>query len=270
MVTSVNLSLAMLAGRSGGGVDPSLIARAAARGASGAVFSGGDVSGALLQAERNEARDLVAARNSPEVKRDIARFEKVLAKAKTIDEFLNDPVARKVFMRANGLGDQADYVGLVKKALTADLNDKNSLPYQLGYANRAWIETAVKYNFKLFGVLSLKTEAAKKEIIDAYVGEARLDRLDQTLPGLGTAVMFKKQAASFDSPIKILGSALAREVVTVAFGIPAQIAVQSIKAQEKAVASRMDAKKLAEPAYANSVAQRYLIQINGGNGGIYA
>jgi hypothetical protein len=94
--------------------------------------------------------------------------------------------------------------------------------------------------------------------------------LDEQLPGLGSAILFKKIAKDLDTPIKILGSALGREVVTTALGLPKQIALQSLEAQEKAITQRMDAKKLKQPAFVDKLVQRYLIQLNGGMSGITA
>lgn len=46
--------------------------------------------------------------------------------------------------------------------------------------------------------------------------------------------------------------------------------MQSLAAQEKAINQRMNPAKLADDAYADIVAQRYLIMLNGGQGGITA
>jgi hypothetical protein len=74
-----------------------------------------------------------------------------------------------------------------------------------------------------------------------------------------------------DITIHVWGSSwTGREVVTVAFNIPKQIAIQSIEAQEKAINQRMSPAKLANEAYADIVAQRYLIMLNGGLGGVTA
>jgi len=105
---------------------------------------------------------------------------------------------------------------------------------------------------------------------DDYVAEVRLDTLDDQIPGLGSAVLFKKIAASLDTPVKILGSALGREVVTTALGLVRQVAVQSLEAQEKAITQRLDPKKLKDPEFVDRLVQRYLIQLNGGTSGVTA
>ena len=58
--------------------------------------------------------------------------------------------------------------------------------------------------------------------------------------------------------------------MTTALGLPKQLAVQSLEAQQLAIRQRMDASKLKEPAFADKIAQRYLIQLNGGASGLTA
>jgi hypothetical protein len=83
-------------------------------------------------------------------------------------------------------------------------------------------------------------------------------------------VLFKDIAANLEDATDVLGSPLGREVITVAFNIPKQIAVQSMVAQEKAINQRLNPARLADPQYADMIAQRYLIMLNGGLGGVTA
>jgi hypothetical protein len=50
-----------------------------------------------------------------------------------------------------------------------------------------------------------------------------------------------------------------REVVTVALGIPKQIAFQPLQAQEKSISSRLDITKFQDPKFVENFVQRYLI-----------
>jgi len=236
--------------------------------ASGQTFSAGSVQVAFRNAEANEEKQLAQIAKDPMVQKDLARFAAVVKEAATLDEVFDDPVARRVFLKANGLGDQADSAALAKKALSSDLGDPDALAYRLSSINRAWVDTAKKYDFHTFGLELLKLNISINEVADNYVGEKRLDMLDEQLPGLGSAILFTRMAADLDTPIKILGSALGREVVTTALGLPKQIALQSLEAQEKAIRSRLDPAKLKDPEFAEKLAQRYLIQLNGGVSGL--
>jgi hypothetical protein len=239
-------------------------------GAATSAYGAGGVATALKNADANEAKQLADAAKQLDVQRDLARYAKVVASAKTLDDVLDDPVARKVFLTAEGLRDQVDYVGLAKRALKSDPTDANSVASKMESVNKTWLQVAAKYSFNLVGVSPLKISDSIKEISDNYIAEKRLDNLDAQLPGLGTAMLFKKVAASLDTPLKILGSAIGREVITTAFNIPKQIAVQEVEAQEKVIAARMDPKKLADSKFVDQLVQRYLININGGAGGVTA
>lgn len=237
-------------------------------GSTGAAYNAGTVHVAISQAEKNEAKQLAQVAKDPIVQRDLARYKKVVASAKSMEDVLDDPVARQVFMKANGLGADVNNVGLAKKALMSDPYASDGLAFKLASVNGTWLSTVRAYNTNLLGVGVLQTSDAIKEVSDNYVAEKRLDMLDQQLPGLGTALLFKKQASTFDETIKILGSKLGREVVTTALGIPREIAIQSLNAQEKAINSRLKIENLQKPDFVDKLAQRYLLAYNGVLGGI--
>jgi hypothetical protein len=268
MVASLsNLSIALsLMPASRGSIDFSALV--GGKGASGQMFNAGSVQVALQNAEKNEEKQLAQIAKDPMVQKDLARFAAVVKGAETLDEILDDPIARRVFLKANGLGDQADSVALAKKTLSSDLGDERALAYRMASINGAWLDTAKKYDFNTFGIGLLKLNISIEEVSDNYVGEKRLDMLDEQLPGLGSAILFKRIAADLDTPIKILGSALGRDVVTTALALPKQMAIQSLEAQEKAILGRMDPKKLKDPEFVDKLVQRYLIQLNGGAGGL--
>jgi hypothetical protein len=351
----------------------------------GATYNAGTVKVAISNAEKNEAKQLAQVAKDPAVKSDLARYEKVVKNAKTIEDVLNDPIARKVLMTSAGLGAYADQLALAKKALMSDPTDKTSLAFKLQSTNTAWQQFATDFNLakngldrlydrqdgftgkwrvslqrdgkaiegtleitkstspfsvddagvvtyssttyqakidgqiipatiegekitlnvlwedslehihisKLTGSLSKDGMSATgpqsddgkdngtwkaipyyansiAEVSANYIGEKRLDMLDKQLPGLGTAILFKKNAAQYDTTLKILGSALGREVVTTALGLPKQLALQSLAAQTKAVEARITPGKLKNAHFADQLAQRYLIMLNGGAGGVTA
>lgn len=266
MVSSVNfpgLASLFTSSTSSGGFDfTSLYASSTA-----SNVSIGGVANALAQADKSEESQKAAIAKQADVKRDIERYTKVVKDAKTLDDVLDDPVARKVFMTANGLKDQVNNVGLAKRALNSD-GSEGTAAAQLSAYNNAWVEAVKAWPTKTLGVDILKTGDAIKTITDDFVAEKRLDSLDQQMPGLGTAILFKSIAKSLDTPLKILGSALGREVVTTALAIPKQVAIQSIEAQSKAITQRMDPAKLQSDIYVDRLVQRYLINLNGGSGGV--
>jgi hypothetical protein len=86
---------------------------------------------------------------------------------------------------------------------------------------------------------------------------------DSVTPGLSNALAFKAQASSITSVDQILGNMTLRTVVTIALGIPKQIAFQSLGAQEKAISTRLDVTKFQDPKFVDSFVQRYLVAASG-------
>ena len=314
--------------QSSGGVDLSFITR----GSSGATATAdaGSIKLALSNAAKNEAKQLADVAKDPQVVKDLARYEKVLKNADSIDDVLNDPIARKVLMTASGLKGDIDNIGLLKKAMLSDPTDPKSVAVRMSQINGAWLAFAKEYDLATNGLdrlypqmdgvegrwrinLDREGEAieAMLEIkqasgcvwqaaVDVVPIPITVDGEDVTLDLLwrdaddelhtsrltGTLDKNGLSGAQFDDGVEVeadwnatpyfkdavdvLGSPLGREVVTVAFNIPKQIAVQSIEAQEKAINQRMSPAKLAKEAYADIVAQRYLIMLNGGLGGVTA
>ena len=276
-IPNASLALSMLqanASASAGAFSPVAIDFSVLGGGAGAasasVYGPGSIHLALAEAEKNEARQLAEARRQPEVKRDLERYAKVVSSAKTLEEVLDDPVARKVFLTANGLSEYADYPGLARKALASDPAAPDALAVRLASVNSGWLSTVRAFDLFRRGVAGLKSDAGLAKVINNYVAEKRLDRLDQQLPGLGTAILFKDVAATFDTAVKILGSRLGREVVTTALQIPRQIAVQSVEAQARAISARLDVAKLQDPAFVDRLVHRYLLATYGVLGGVTA
>lgn len=316
----------------------------------------------LKLAEQNEAQQTKQVADDPVVQRNIAHFTQVVENAKSLNDVLNDPVAREVLLKANGLGDQVDAVGMAQRVLMSNPNDSNSVAQQLSSTNGAWLQMVQTYDFFDNGLSSLqpnnngftgnwnlttqqngqsatstlvvtKTNTgytasvggapatvsvtgdtmnvmfswkdsagashltsitgkvgsdgslsgaqtidgasvstgwtatsegldAIKTITNNYIGEKRLDNLDAQVPGLGNALLFQKSAPTLNTVDKILGSAVGRQVVTVAFNIPQQIATQEITAQETAISSRLDPTTLSDPSVVERLLERYLINNN--------
>jgi Protein of unknown function (DUF1217) len=219
----------------------------------------------LRDAEKNGTKYVIAKSREPLVKRELDAFEKRVNSAKTVDEFLNDPVAAKVLLTANGLGDFADYKGLVSKTLKSDTTDPKSLAVRMGSQRSAWFETAKAYDFHNKGLTVLKEAFNVASIKDAYAEVLWRQSLDASAPGVSNALTFKDRAASLDSAYKILGDPVGREVITTAFGLPPQIAYQPLLSQATLIERTVDISKLKSPEYVDKLVKRYLVALNGGS-----
>ncbi len=222
----------------------------------------------LKDAEKNGAKQIAAKAKEPQVKREIDDFIKGVLKASTLDELLADPRAMKVLLTANGLEEFATYKGLVAKALKSDPADAKSLAVQLSSTNVAWLDTVKTYKFATSGLAVLKESTTLAAVSLGYAEVRWRESLDASAPGVSAALTFKDKAKTLTSAYLILGSAVAREVVTGALGLPAQLAYQPLESQATAVTRRLDIKKLQDPAFVDTLVKRYLINLNYSGGGI--
>ncbi len=227
-----------------------------------------DPIAALADAERNSEKQIAAKSQEPLIKREVADFVEGVVNAKTVDELLADPKVMKVLLAANGLEEFVNAKGLYTKALKSDPADPDGLAVRLAETNAAWLEAAQTYQFATKGLAVIQAKDTITTLAQGYAEVRWREGLDAKAPGVSAALTFKDIAATLDSPFKILGNGVAREVVTTALGLPLELAYQSLEAQSKAVTARLDIDRLKDPAYVDMFARRYLIALNSSGGGL--
>ena len=216
---------------------------------------------ALQNAQTNQKADIGAEAKVPTVALQVAAFTKAVQSATSVKSLLTNPEFLKVFLTANGLGSQSAYTALAQQALLSNPSDSSSLANQLSSTNSAWLSTAKTYNFFANGLKSIQSSTVVSTIASGYAEVLWRQSLDQQTPGLSNALYFLANASTLTSPDLVLGNSVARTVVTTAFGIPAQIAYQSLEAQEKAISGSLDFSKLTNAKYVQSITDQYLVQL---------
>lgn len=227
-----------------------------ASGASSAGSPGGALA-ALATAERNQSKDIAATAAVPTIARDIAAFTAGVAAAKTVTQLLANPAVLKVLLTANGLGSDVSYVALAQKALTSNLNDPKALANTLADSN--WKNTAETYQFASQGLAIIQQPSVIQTVANAYAEVQWRQSLDAAYPGLSNALTFRAEANTITSVDQILGDPVMRDVVTTALGIPIQIAVQPLDAQQLAITSALDFTRFKSPQFTEQFVQRYLV-----------
>ncbi len=212
---------------------------------------------ALVQAQTGQTGQVAVIAAEPQVKRDIAQFTQALAAAKTPADLLANPIAMKVLLTANGLGDQSSYTALATKALLSDPSNTNAVVNKL--ADTRWLSVNKTYAFATKGLSVLKDPATIAAITSGYTEVLWRQNLDQTTPGLSNALDFLKRASTITNVDQVLGDPTFRDVITTGLGVPKQIAFQTITAQEAAINNRIDLTKFKDPAFVKRFTQQYLI-----------
>jgi len=247
-----------------------LLAIAQGRTVLGGVAPQRDPIAVLKDAEKNGAKQIAAKAKEPQVAREIAAFVKGVLNATSVDELLDDPKAMKVLLAASGLEEFADAKGLVAKALKSNPNDPASLAVRLAGTNGAWLSAARTYKFAAQGLAVIQNAGTLATVAQGYAEVRWREGLDASAPGVSSALTFKAMAASLNSPFKVLGNAVARDVVTTTLGLPKELAFQSLEAQARAITQRLDLTRLQKPAFVDAFVRRYLVALNAGTGGVTA
>jgi hypothetical protein len=222
-----------------------------------AVSSPASALQALAQAENSQLSDIASTAAQPQTARDIAAFIAGVNSAKSVSAALSNPAVLKVLLTANGLGDQIGYTALAQQALTSNLADSSSLANSL--PDTSWKSAAQTYQFATAGLSVLKQPSVLQTVAIVYAEVQWRDSLDAANPGLSNALTFRSQAASITSVDQILGDPVMRDVVTTALGLPLEIAVQPLEAQEKAITSQLDISQFKSPKFVEQFIQRYLV-----------
>jgi hypothetical protein len=206
------------------------------------------------------ADQVAPAAASPQVQRDIAQFTRAVATAKTPADLLANPVALKVLLTANGLGDQAGHTSLATRALLADASRSDSLVNQL--PDTRWLSLNKAYAFATKGLTVVSDPAAIGKIANGYAEVQWRDSLEQTTPGLSTALDFQRRAAAITNVDQVLGDPTFRAVVTTVLGAAATRTSQSSPpdsaAQRQAISTSLDLTRFQDPAFVSRFAERYL------------
>ena len=241
----------------------------------GASLGGGAPSGdaasgivALKAAQQAGATEKGVAREQkdPVTVTALKQFQAAVAKARDAKSALQDPRVLAVLLPALGLSDQAQYPGLVQKALLADPADPKGLLASLDSRFKAAAKTL---DLKAKGLDALRDPKLQKQLTDGYVEYQYRIGLDDKNAGISDALYFLKTAANESNVYNILGNNVLRRVVTTALGLPTSLVVQSVETQARAVTTRLNLADLKDPRKLQKLAERYVIAAadQGGGGG---
>jgi hypothetical protein len=212
---------------------------------------------ALEQAKTGEAQQVARLAADPRVKRDLARFTQALTAAETPAQLLANPIALRVLLTANGLGDQTGDTALATRALLSNPERSDAPVNRL--ADPRWLSVIAIYAFATKGLSVLHNPAAIAVLAHGYAEALWRTNLDQTTPGLANALDFQQRASTITNVDQVLGDPTFRAVLTTALGIPEQIASQTPTAREQAISTRIDLTKFKDPTFVAQLTERYLI-----------
>lgn len=250
-------------------IDPSLLLLASNPGSSslGSVNTGSSLLGlgssglpsvTQYQIEQQNAAQLQKQSDaSPQVQQAVSYFEANIGNVKSVNDLFNNYQLSQFVLGASNLADQGNALGLVKKALTQDPSDKNSLANQLTDTR---FKTASQQLQLYNGLSYLQSAAGKAAVIAAYKSNTFTTNLAGDNPAVAQAVAFKQIAKNAKNAFDVLGNSVIRDVVQVAYNIPQQLAFQPVDDQAALINRTFNVSNLQNPKFVDSVINQYLVQ----------
>ena len=215
-----------------------------------------DPVGVLDQALRSEGEQIARTAAQPEVRRDLARFARALARAATPAELLTNPAALKVLLTAHGLGDQCANRALAAKVLLPDPVAPGALAGRL--ADGRWRSLARTCAFAARGLAALREPRMAETIAQGYAEAVWRHDQERATPGLGTALAFLRRAPAVVWVRQVQGDPALDAVIALALDIPPESAFPTAAARDTAIAARLDVARLRDPRYVRQLAEIYL------------
>ncbi len=257
--SSINYAALFSPGTSGtAGTISSMLAAVYGGGASGAA-GGSNPLTALQIAESTETQQVALTAQQPMVQKDINSFTAAVQGATSVSQLLSNQTVMKVLLTASGLASQVPYTAMAQQILQSNPNDPGALVNQM--SDPAWLAVVNTYSFATQGLATIQNPKVLATITQNYAQQVWMSSLNQTTPGLSTALEFKQMAATLTSPLDVLGSGTAFNVITTAFNIPQQIVFQDQNAQEQAINAHVDFTKLNDPTYVNGILDQYMLNV---------
>ncbi|WP_363347375.1 DUF1217 domain-containing protein [Methylocystis echinoides] len=201
-------------------------------------------AGAYLSVSRNLDRWRAIAANKPTVALETKYFKANIGRATSIDALLKDRRLFNYAMKAFGLGDRTNALGMMRKVLEQGVDNSRDLARTLSNANILAFAEAFDY---AGGKADVTSGDFVKTITGRYVEQALQAQQGETNPGVERALYFKARAPQLSSVYGVLADKNLLEVVQTTLNIPAASAAQPIDTQARLLKAKLNVEDFKDP-----------------------
>lgn len=197
-------------------------------------------------------------KNDAIAKREIESFKEKIAGIKSVDDLMKDQATYSFVMKAFGLEGEIYAKAMIKKILTSDPDDKESLVSRLTKTEYKELNAAMK--FKEDGSANTNHFSDQEwvdSMVDSYVSQRIIDNQTETNPVVGEALSFLKDAGQFTNWYKVISNEGASNVMRVALGLPDSLKSADVDAQKRAFEKKMNIEDLKDPKVLDSIVNKY-------------
>jgi len=207
--------------------------------------------------ERQGTTALDRFRNDPAISREIENFRKNIVNLQTVDDLFADHRTLSFVLTASNLGDEIQYAGRAKRALTERTDNPDALMNRL--TDKRFKSAAEALKFAETGLDTLKDPENLENLIDSYVKVQYEKTIGLQNIAVPKARYFQEKIGQVESFYDILGDKILRDVVTSALNIPPELAYQEVETQAAALEARIKLEDFKDPETVAKFTQRYLI-----------
>ncbi len=198
------------------------------------------------------------------VQRDIDYFRENIKDVSGPEDILGDYKLYSFVMTAFDLESQLNSRGLIRRIMTEDVNDDESLVNKL--SNIQYKEFATKFSFAGQGELSVSLQSRIEDVVDRYITVRTEQREGELSPGVRLALYFERNAPKVESYFGLLGDRPLREFVFTAFQFPDELNQLGAEDLAAKLEERFAIEDLQDPEKRQQLIQRFSALYDAENG----
>jgi hypothetical protein len=221
------------------------------------MLNGFSTNLALMIVDKTKENQIESLEKQPIHKRAIEYFKENISKISNVDEFVDDYKSYSFVMKAFGLEDQIFGKAMMKKILSSDIRDKESLINRMTDSRFREIYKYMGFQEEGTKNPNVSKESWQNGIIDKYLDVQFENQQYESNPNLGTALYFERKASSMKTWYHVIGDKEISSFMRTALGLPDSMGTMPVEKQKKLFESKFDITKLQNPYEVDSLQTKY-------------
>lgn len=211
------------------------------------MINGFSTNLALLIVDKTRDDQIASLEKQPIHKRSIEHFKENISNIQTVDEFVDDYKSYSFVMKAFGLQDQIFGKAMMKKILSSDIKDKESLINRM--TDPRFHEIYKYMNFQDSGKSNPNVNNSEWQngIVDKYLTIQFEDKQSESNVNLGDSLHFERKASEMKTWYHVIGNKRVGAFMRTALGLPDSTKALPVEKQVELFKSKYDIEKLQDP-----------------------
>jgi hypothetical protein len=231
------------------------------------ILGSGSMPGLLLYKSLQQSQDkqFDAYSREPKVEREVAYFLSNIDSIESADDLLKDWRLKGFVLQSFGLEDFMQSNALMKRILTDDLDGEAPTAYSMRDPRFQEIAETLRLDK---GVGTIKSSAVTGELITRYLTNGFETRIGEQNISARQAMYFQRNISTKSNIFQVMSDPTLREVVTVAVGLPKEVALLDFDKQVSMIEAKFDISKVSDSKYIDRTINQFLIRKDMESGGV--